>query len=178
MPMALEHIRNMDDNTNMFNPKYFKVFFKKTIFLNSQRAGSVHPTDNWQTEGQTTRDDDVIVEEDPEPSGDGAAAPDTPGGATSTTVPPHPSTNAQQSEYLRSQTTGAGTTSNIRRFGFTVKPKSAKVNSVANDPGTSNTTTPRTSVARNRRSRAQPGSRPNNGEQRPRKLFSGRPVPR
>jgi hypothetical protein len=124
MPIALEHLRNMDDNTNMFNPKYFKVYFKKTIFLNSQRAGSVHPTDNWQTEGQTTRDDDVIIEE--EPTGTDPA-PGTPGGETSTTVPPHPSTNAVQSEYLRSQTTGVGTTSNIRKFSFTVKPKSAYV---------------------------------------------------
>ena len=122
MPVALEHLRNIDDDTNFMNPKYFKIYKKKRIFLNSQRYGSVHPTDNWQTEGQTTRDDDIVVEEDPPDAGGPSE-----GNAPVPDVPEHPSTNAQQSEYLRSQTTGMGTTANIRRYSFTVKPNAAYV---------------------------------------------------
>ena len=120
MPMALEHCRGMDDNTNMFNPKYFKVYFKKKFFLNSQQAGSVHPTDNWQREGQTVRDDDdnMVAEEDGPAPGDPVEGPP---------VPEHPVATAVQSEYIRRQTVGIGTTSNIRRFSFTVKPKHAYV---------------------------------------------------
>ena len=116
MPIALEHLRNMEDGTNMFNPKYFKIYSQKKIFLNSQRAGSVHPTDNWQTEGLTGRLDDLITEEpnpDPTVPNEGEPSP--------------PATNAAQSEALRSQTTGLGTTSNVRKYSFTVKPKSAYV---------------------------------------------------
>ena len=53
----------MDDGTNRFNPKCFKIFWRKKIFPNSSaRALScVHPTDNSlaKTEGDTTRLDDV-----------------------------------------------------------------------------------------------------------------------
>ena len=106
----------MDDGTNRFNPKCFKVFWRKKIFLNSSaRALScVHPTDNspdssgkngrrHHPPGRRGRDHHIVDENgdpiNPTPgtSGDGD------GVDTTLNSGARAATNAIQSEVLRSQ---------------------------------------------------------------------------